>query len=135
MRNYVSPIAQAGLTYAQNRRLVVTAQDHLRLPPVDLGLHTRVSDQRHERLDLAKPPARRGDMPIDLPLRDLRSVLLDQPQIRRAVWRCLRGTCASARNQSSITVRYAPSFGAGRLLGALFGGGTGSARACRTARR
>jgi hypothetical protein len=28
------------------------AQDHLRLTPVDLGLHAGLRNQRHERLDL-----------------------------------------------------------------------------------
>jgi hypothetical protein len=55
------------------------AQNHLRLTPVNLGLHARVSHQRHKRLDLAQPAPHSSDIPVDLPLRDLRAMLLDQP--------------------------------------------------------
>jgi hypothetical protein len=62
--------------HMHHRRL--RAHDHLRLTPIDLALRARVGHQRHERLDLADPPPRRSDIPIDLTLRDLRAVLLDK---------------------------------------------------------
>jgi hypothetical protein len=47
----------------------------------------------------------------------------------------LGGASRSASNDSSITARYGPNFGAGRLTGERFAGGTGDASACFTVRR
>ena len=58
----------------------LAAQPDLRLPPVDLALHARVADQRHEHLaDLTQLPPLVVHIPTDLPPRHHSAVLLNQP--------------------------------------------------------
>ena len=58
----------------------LTAQQDLRLPPIDLALNACVADQRHEHLaDIAQLPALAVHIPADLPLGHSGAVLLHQP--------------------------------------------------------
>ena len=127
----------AGAHHEQVHDRLDAAQHDGRLAPVDLGLHARLADQRHERLaDLPKLAAAPVDIARDLALGDLRAMLLDEPlPARLAVWRCLRGASRSAFSHSSMICRYAPNAGAGRPSGDRFSGGTADSSACRTARR
>ena len=114
------------------------AEHDQRLAPVDLGLDPRRIDLRDEHLpdQPSKLTPARSHMLTDRDLRDIGSVLINQPpQIRLAVWRCFTGASRSANIHPSSIAGYAPNFGAGRLTGARFAGGTGDNSACFTVGR
>jgi hypothetical protein len=92
-------------------------------------MHT--SANRPAQLSLA-----RSDVLPDGHLGDLLAVLVDEA-LMDALGRValLRGASRSAISHASMIDRYVPSFGAGRLTGARFAGGSADANACLTARR
>ena len=78
-RRHVGGARMAGAHQEQVDLAGLTAHDHLRLAPVDLGLRAGVGDQGDERLDLADLATSRRHVAVDLALGDLGTVLCEEP--------------------------------------------------------
>ena len=131
--------ARVGQAQLEHRDLRALAADvHVREAEVDLGLVARMVDGNDRDVDVIEVRARGGSLTTAR-----RTVTSDmvapssstrRSQIRRAVWRCLRGAAWSSVSQRAIVAACAPMAGLARSYDCR-GGGTADSRACRTARR